>query len=94
MAYVEILTFSPKPAINQAPVVVPMLEPKIIPIPAFKPMSSALKNEMVIKEINTCRLAIELPANTIDYSRKILTNRKELNKHPDTRYPDRLPIGE
>jgi histidinol-phosphate/aromatic aminotransferase/cobyric acid decarboxylase-like protein len=52
---------------------------KIYGLPGLR-LGFCFSNKMVIKEINTCRLAIELPANTIDYSRKILTNRKELNK--------------
>ena len=46
------LTLRPKPATSQAPVVVPMLAPKMIPIPAISGSSPALRNEMVITDTN------------------------------------------
>src|SRR5690554_267094 len=50
MAYAAILTRSPRPAISQAPVVVPILAPMMMPIPAASVIISALTNEMVISD--------------------------------------------
>ena len=46
---------------------------KIFGLPGLR-FGYCFSNKQKIKEINTCRLAIELPAQTIEYSRQILNN--------------------
>ena len=48
---------------------------KIFGLPGLR-LGYCFSNKQTIKEINTCRLAIELPAETIEYSKFLLDNWK------------------
>jgi len=50
MAKTEMFIFKPNPATSQAVAVVPMLAPKIKPIPPARVISPALMNDIVITE--------------------------------------------
>ena len=51
---------------------------KIFGLPGLR-LGYCFSNKQTIKEINTCRLAIELPAETIEYSRFLLNNWRDQN---------------
>ena len=61
------LTLRPRPATSQAPVVVPIFAPKMIPTPPISEMNPALRNEMVITETSEldCRSVVETIPKTI-----------------------------
>ena len=52
MAKMEILIFNPNPATSQAVAVVPILAPKMSPIPPAKLIKPALMNDIVITDTN------------------------------------------
>ena len=58
------LTLRPNPAISQAPVVVPRLAPKMIPMPAASDSNPALRNEIVMtetRELDCIRVVVTTP---------------------------------
>ena len=62
------MTFRPNPATSQAPVVVPILAPKMMPTPASNEISPALRKEIVITETSEldCMIVVVTIPNSKD----------------------------
>ena len=85
IAYSAIFTFTPKPAISQAPVVVPRLAPKMMPIPAPSVIRPALRKEIAItetSELDCMMLVVTMPKPRLRHRPSVVRRRSRSSTPP------------
>ena len=71
-------SFPVNPATSHAPVVVPRLAPKMMPMPWASPSNPALRNEMVItdtSELDCIRVVVTTPKDRLFHNRSVVRPR-------------------